>query len=60
MTISTPFQAEQATAANRSGQMTDAQQRRLVAAVRAETSQGLIGAGSAAALFLICEPGMGI
>ena len=46
-------QAEQSTAANRGGQMTDEQQRRLAAAVRAETSQGLIGAGSAAAFFLI-------
>src|SRR5260370_33126206 len=53
--MTTPMfaQAEQSTAANRGGQMTDEQERRLAAAVRAETSQGLIGAGSAAAFFLI-------
>jgi hypothetical protein len=53
MTTQTTLQAEQGTATNLRGRMTEEQQRRLGAAARAETSQGLIGAGSAAALFLI-------
>jgi|SRR5579859_1050082 len=53
MTTQTTLQDDQSLAANRSGRMTDEQQKRVIAAVRAETSPGLIGAGTAAALFLI-------
>jgi len=44
---------EDATAANRGGQMTQEQQRRVAAAVRSETSQGLIAAGGGVVLFLV-------
>jgi hypothetical protein len=53
MSLQDSAAGEDATAANRSGQMTEEQQRHVAAAVRAETGQGLFGAGGAVVLFLI-------